>query len=258
MSSTIGPETAVLTLARYRCILHHKEYLLKLSKGSHYSTLAESISCVASILISKVCPPPPRQYHPVPSILPLHFRYHPMDKAKEQESSLTHCHHQQFRRQSLVASWWKMFHTSILPFLERFFHGVLLKVVCYSLCWCCKDGECSLRSMYTLFHYCFILIKSSRARLVNWRISLFFLMCAILVVIPLAFSLLLSLAKTSGCTQRSSFARVHRLHSRPNSSRLKLQELFYLLPNNYSSSYSVLLSLRPLVHPYPTITWHVG
>jgi len=38
-----------------------------------------------------------------------------------------------------------------------------------------------------------------RARLVNWRFSLLFLMCAILVAIPLAFSLLLSLAKTSLC-----------------------------------------------------------
>ena len=56
-----------------------------------------------------------------------------------------------------------------------------------------------------LFEVCTCIIDYShanripRARLVNWRFSLLFLMCTILVVIPLAFTLLLSLAKTSVC-----------------------------------------------------------
>ncbi len=138
------------------CIMHIKAYPSKLLKGSHYSTHAESTSCVASILTSKVCLPPPRLYHLLSSmgpVLTLRARYHlsMTDRKSERESSLTYCLHQQPRRQSLVVSWSKMLRTCIPPFLEQYSRGVLLRVVCYSSYWCCKDGGCSLRSMYLYY-----------------------------------------------------------------------------------------------------------
>jgi len=108
--------------------------------------------------------------------------------------NLKHCHHQRPIRQHLVALWLGMQPISTLLYPEQCSPGVLLRVACYSSCWFYRVGVYFLPSMFVFLASCRSTDDHTwSTRLINWRFSLIFLVFAILLAIPVACSLLLSL-----------------------------------------------------------------